>query len=237
MSRLEPVMCKRLPSGDILRVYPEEQPESPRKWDNLGKLYGWHRSIASPDPLPFHGADVSYVLRDYIPEEHWDDITEDRMSFDEAVQIVNATGEALCLFVYAYVHSGVVLSNNESRSGQFRDPWDSGVFGIQFVAKADIIKNLGDVHGLGRPTEDDWKKHARHVLDGELQTFNTWLSGNVHGYIITDAVTGEQRDSCWGFYGDPDQAGFDGHFDTGGVPVSELPDAEACHCCGRVYAA
>jgi hypothetical protein len=28
---------------EVLRVYADEDPQSPREWDNLGKIIGWHK--------------------------------------------------------------------------------------------------------------------------------------------------------------------------------------------------
>lgn len=44
--------------------------------------------------------------------------------------------------------------------------------------------------------------HARRVAQGEISEWNAWADGEVYGYIVTDTTTGEEVDSCWGFYGE-----------------------------------
>ena len=43
------------------------------------------------------------------------------------------------------------------------------------------------------------------LLDGEIKTYDQYLTGDVHGYMIyrpEDEECEESVDSCWGFYGD-----------------------------------
>ena len=50
------------------------------------------------------------------------------------------------------------------------------------------------------------------VLKGMADTWQQYFSGDVYGYIVVNEETGEE-DSCWGFYGEPDElikSGFDG---------------------------
>jgi hypothetical protein len=45
------------------------------------------------------------------------------------------------------------------------------------------------------------RERATKYLEGEVQTYNDYLTGNVCGFIVGDEE-GENLDSCWGFYGD-----------------------------------
>jgi hypothetical protein len=96
----------------------------------------------------------------------------------------------ITLPVYAYIHSGVVLS-----TGPFTCPWDSGQCGIIYVSKYKV--------------REDWKVkrispklHATilNCLQSEVQEFSDYLAGEVFGYRILDD-DGAEVDSCWGFYG------------------------------------
>ena len=82
--------------------------------------------------------------------------------------------------LYAYIHSGVSLS-----LGEFSCPWDSGQVGWVYVAK------------------EEWRlqKSARKAAEGLVESWNSYLSGEVYGYIIRDDE-GIDLDSCWGFLGD-----------------------------------
>lgn len=43
---------------------------------------------------------------------------------------------------------------------------------------------------------------AFDCLMSERAIYENWLNGGVTGYIVTDDETGEEIDSCWGFYDD-----------------------------------
>ena len=83
----------------------------------------------------------------------------------------------------AYIHSGVHLSL--SGEGNYPDrQWDVSQLGMVFAAKS------------------EWRlsKSARKAALCKVNEWNQYLSGDVWGFIIEDE-TGEQVDSCWGFYG------------------------------------
>jgi hypothetical protein len=42
---------------------------------------------------------------------------------------------------------------------------------------------------------------ARRAAQGEIDVYLAWANGEVYGYRVTDNETGEELDSCWGFYG------------------------------------
>lgn len=84
--------------------------------------------------------------------------------------------------IEAYIHSGVRLAF--SRTGNFPDrQWDVSQVGAIFVAKKEYRLS----------------KSARKVADSLLESWNTYLSGDVWGYVVTSPDGKE--DSCWGFYG------------------------------------
>ena len=83
-------------------------------------------------------------------------------------------------------------------TGKFSCPWDSGQVGFIFVTRAQLLKEYG---GL-RVTKEVLAK-AEKVLQGEVETYDTYLRGEIYGYTIEDPE-GNDGDSCWGFYGDYD---------------------------------
>jgi hypothetical protein len=85
--------------------------------------------------------------------------------------------------VEAYIHSGVSLAL--AGEGSFPDrQWDVSQIGFVFVSKL------------------EWRlsKSARKCAVSYLETWNTYLSGDVWGFIIEDE-DGNEIHSCWGFYG------------------------------------
>jgi hypothetical protein len=43
---------------------------------------------------------------------------------------------------------------------------------------------------------------AKKILEGEVETYDTFLRGDVYGYVIENNQPSEEyEDSCWGMYG------------------------------------
>lgn len=92
----------------------------------------------------------------------------------------------------AYVHSGVVLS---LPSEGIRDRWDTSEHvGCVIVSKYDA-KSL---------------THAEKVARGIVTTWNQYLAGEVHGFVITKPshcdkcgqTSNDEMTTTWGVYGD-----------------------------------
>jgi len=95
--------------------------------------------------------------------------------------------------VYGHSHGGATIRTSAPFGCQF----DSGIAGIIAVSK-DKVR-----------TEYGWKNitKERHnqilkYLDGEIETQDDYLTGNVWGYDVTK--DGEDIASCWGYFGDYD---------------------------------
>lgn len=110
---------------------------------------------------------------------------------DEITAIANDP-DNIVLPVYAYIHSGIRLS-----TGPFSCPWDSGQCGIIYCTKARAVKEWGKKLCTQTVIEK-----AKRYLEGEIETFNQYLSGEVVGYTVEGPLC---EDSCWGFY--PDEKG------------------------------
>lgn len=107
---------------------------------------------------------------------------------DEEAAEVRSNG-AEWLPIYAYVHSGVALAVTP-----FGCSFDSGQCGFITMTKEKIISEYGD-------DSEESKEKARKYMKGEIENWNTYLSGNIYGYIVENKA-GEHLDSCWGYYGD-----------------------------------
>jgi len=120
-------------------------------------------------------------------------------SVEEAEKMVKGKDICVSLPLYLYDHGGITMS-----TGSFSCKWDSGQVGWIFVTKEQVRKE----YNVKRITKDIVKKVTR-VLEGEVETYNQYLTGDVYGYRvskITECNMGcehkEQVDSCWGFYGE-----------------------------------
>ena len=50
---------------------------------------------------------------------------------------------------------------------------------------------------LERVTEETWKARAEEVLDADVREYDSYLKGDVYGYIQYEGL--DEQDSCWGF--------------------------------------
>jgi hypothetical protein len=85
--------------------------------------------------------------------------------------------------VYAYIHSGVSLSLHNT-GYPFNCRWDTSLRGFVLVKR-----------------EKRWsytRKKAQQVAQGQIDTWNKYLSGEVYSYSIEK--DGQITDSCGGFY-------------------------------------
>lgn len=94
-------------------------------------------------------------------------------------------GTTTILPLYLYDHSGLAIS-----TGEFLDHWDSGQVGWIYASQ------------LVMDNESIKLENREKILEGEVSNYNEYLRGNIYGYVITDAETGDFIDSVGGFYGE-----------------------------------
>lgn len=95
--------------------------------------------------------------------------------------------------VFAYIHSGIALNTTG-----FNCPWDSAQTGIIRVSKDKIKKEFN----VNKITPEIMAKSLT-LLKSEVEMFSKYLNGEVYGFIVTNNETGEETDSCWGYYEEP----------------------------------
>jgi len=104
--------------------------------------------------------------------------------------------DVVALPLFLIDHSGISMN-----TGGFRhcDPqgWDWGQVGFIYVEKDTLRKEYGKQR-ISKAVE----QKAIKLLEGEVETYDKYLTGQVYGYVIEDA-DGEHVDSCWGFYDSP----------------------------------
>lgn len=160
-------------NGHHIDIYYDESPESPRAWDNLGTFYTAHHR--------------------YRPEKEFDEHFRREEVFDRYGDFSDSfEKQYIALKIYLYDHSGQTIS-----SSPFSCPWDSGLFGIVAVSVEKVKKEYG------------WKlltaarrRKIEEYLQGEIDTYDNYLRGEVYGYRITPADDKDNiLESCWGYYG------------------------------------
>lgn len=167
------------------RIMQDEDPESPREWDNFGRMVCWHSR---------------YYLGDVTESNQRRKVACDAdgtefpgvETFDEWWKQNGKGGIILPLFLYD--HSGISMSTSNG-SYPFNDMWDSGQVGWIY-ATADTIRREQLVKRISRTV----REKTVECLVGEVKTYDEFLTGQVYDYMIEDA-DGEYVDGCSGFYG------------------------------------
>ena len=166
--------------NQTLEIFADENPESPRTWDNLAKMifFGKQEHIGDKHNVELEGGfndRFDFMLRG---------ADQVRKQLKDVV---------ICKPVHIYDHSGISIST--SFTYPFNCQWDSGTIGFAVVTKADIR----EAYSTKRIT----KKHieqADKILENEIEVLNQYLTGDVYGFKLLDKK-GIEVDSCWGFYG------------------------------------
>jgi len=88
--------------------------------------------------------------------------------------------------LYMYDHSGITINTTG-----FSCKWDSGQVGWVWITRE-------NAEAMGC---EGWSEEKLlDTIRAEVSEYNSYLTGEVHGYVIKDA-NGEEVNSCWGFYG------------------------------------
>lgn len=163
-----------------IEIFYDVDPESPRDWDNMGTMICFHNRYNLGDEK--HG----YDFNDY---DNWEELYK---------QIIKDNDPAVILPLYLYDHSGITISY-----GPFGCRWDSGQIGFIFVSKEKARQELK----YKRLNKQRLVKVEKY-LQGEVETYDQFLRGDVYGYKIFEVKTcdlgcehTEELDSCWGYYG------------------------------------
>lgn len=161
-------------NGLKVKIFQDEDPESPRTWDNMGTMICSHRN--------YNLGDEQFDSDDF---DGWDDLK---------MHLLNERGAGWVLPLYLYDHSGLKLYTEGNTTTMHHQEWDSGQVGFIFVTQEKLEEEYGVVG-------DSEIEKAIEVMKAEVQTYSQYLEGDIYGYTITNPRTGEEVDSLWGMYG------------------------------------
>ena len=194
----------------VFRVFRDENPENPRKWDNFGTMVCFHRRYTLGDerdyldPLHFLQS-LTFDIK--CSDKAWD------MTLDECQEYLESSKQLVILPIYLYDHSGLTIN-----TVGFHCPWDSGQIGWIYATVEKAKKELGyrskngKVHLYKRNTPA-LRRRMREILIAEVKEYDEYLRGEVYRFECIELdrcgecghVDEIVVDSCSGFYGD---AGF-----------------------------
>ena len=154
-----------------------------------------------------HTIEIKYDECGESPREMYDNIcifhiAHRRYSFgddnyNDYESIKEAEKEALrnkdmVLPLYMYDHGGITISLTP-----FSCPWDSGQVGFVQIPRYTMIREFtGDG---GKNFSPRLKRRALEIAKNEVKELDSYLRGEVYGYVIDED---EDGDSCWGYIGD-----------------------------------
>lgn len=205
----------------IYRIVRDENPESPRDWDNLGTMACWHRRHTLGDVQP--ECDTQEYLADLIG---WDDEKQEAV-YDYWFNRAEGSDEErhttarnkleervaeefdrlfISLQIYLYDHGSITINT----SG-YSCPWDSGQLGLIYVGKEKVRQEYGIKH-----VTKAWEDKIQGYLDQEVQVYDQYLTGDVWGFQVFEVPEGvdpeelseeeiealEEVESCYGFFGE-----------------------------------
>jgi len=159
-----------------VKVVQDTDPSNPRGDDNLGTMVCFHNR---------------YDLGDKHDYDH-----NDYGSWKEMLTAIDKREDAcIILPLFLLDHSGITMATKD-----FNDRWDSGQVGYIFVSK----KKVREEYSVKRITKAIAEK-AWGVLEGEVETYDQYLRGDVYGFEIwkLGKKSGKEKeiiDSCWGYY-------------------------------------
>lgn len=184
--------------GFTIRIVSEDNPESPREWDNTGKMYCWHGRYNLGDKHDYRTPDdmLLALIQDVHP-----DFPDELLGTEHAHAIIDKHYRIKPL--YLYDHSGIAISTTP-----FSCRWDSGQVGYIVAAlKDEDAKSWDDKIVTWNGRTITFGQRIDEILDAEVETYDAYLRGDVAGYIIERECCddGEEYDSCWGYY--PDEKG------------------------------
>lgn len=151
----------------------DENAESPREWDNLGKMICFHSRYNLPNEQ-----DLTNFKTDNF--NSWEEMKK---------ELIKEYDPCLILPVFMYDHSGLSLN-----TGGFSCQWDSGQIGFILATKKQVMEEW-KVKRISKKL----KSLVESNLKGEVETYSNYLNGDVYGFEITDE-NDEFLDSCYGFY-------------------------------------
>ena len=171
---------------EVLGIYQDENPESPREWDNLGIMLCGHKR---------------YELGDEPPKS--------REELDERLEELDPV---IRLPLWLLDHSGLTMQTGSF--AEDAQQFDSSQVGWIVATKKDILDNFTgyDKNGKRKPMKTKMTpqmvKDAERILRGEVETYSKYRGGFGYGFVIEKKdtcdkcqnVSSEHIDSCWGFY-------------------------------------
>ena len=154
------------------------------KFHHNGKTMEICRDNWASDPRGEHnlGIMICFHKRHALGDSH-------NLSIEEAKELENSA-DVIALPVYLYDHSGLSVQTTP-----FSCTWDSGRLGFIYATKENVRNEFG-----WKNLTTERQNKIREYLRNEVDTYNSYLCGDMYAYTVTDA-SGTITDAGGGFCG------------------------------------
>ena len=184
-----------------LHIVYDSDPDSPRNWDNLGTMICVHSRYNLGDVHYKSKLEcLQHIATSLGITEIINDLDMYKEIYDDEEQLeewIKSREDFVILPLYLYDHSGITMSTSS-----FSCKWDSGQVGYIYCSTDKILKEYGT-------TDLDTLTKVENILEGEVETYDQYLTGDVYGFELYKVKTCSEGhkhldflDSCHGFYGD-----------------------------------
>lgn len=172
--------------GFTINIVSDDDPQDPRKWEDCpSKMYCFHNRYNLGDKHNY--SSMEKILYELAGLHYEEGDEEYERTTEDLLQLIEERGH-IVRKLFLYDHSGLSISSSSFVGRTPHASWDSGVVGLQ-VMEADTIS-----YEWG--TGPDAKEKAEKYMEGEVKTYDNYLTGQVYGYVVE-----ETWDSCFGYYG------------------------------------
>ena len=159
-----------------VEVIREDDPESPRDWDNLGTMVCFHRRYNLGDKH-------DYKVDDYN-------------SWDEVKQAITENGGKYIAPLYLYDHGGISISIGSFIGKAPHAEWDSGQVGLIYTTEEAIAEFGIEADKVESALEHEVELYDKY-LTGEIYGYKI-MERNTCG--TCNHIDIQEIDSCYGYY-------------------------------------
>ncbi len=161
--------------GYRIKTYQDDEPDNPRDWDNLGKIFYGHKHYVLGE------VDVRKEFEDCYS---WDDVEK---------RIIELYDPLVILPLYLYDHSVLRIKIGDFYDSQLPQGYayfDTGMVGF-VIAEKDKVRKEYKVKRISKKL----REQVKQILEDEIDVFDKYLSGQVYAYVIEG-----DGYACSGFY-------------------------------------
>ena len=168
--------------GYRIKTYQDDEPDNPRDWDNLGKIFYGHKRYVFRKKISDIGeVDVRKEFEDCYS---WDDVEK---------RIIELYDPLVILPLYLYDHGILRIKIGDFYDSQLPQGYahfDTGMVGF-VIAEKDKVRKEYKVKRISKKL----REQVKQILEDEIDVFDKYLSGQVYAYSIEDTDI-----ACSGFY-------------------------------------